>query len=127
VSKGEIPVRNVLGGPLAVCCMSPMTGFYRTGSCETGPQDLGTHVVCAQVTEAFLAFSRSRGNDLTTPVPAFGFPGLQPGDRWCLCAARWQEALEAGVAPPVVLAATHEHALAFVSLDDLKRHALDLH
>jgi uncharacterized protein (DUF2237 family) len=127
MSKGEIPVRNVLGGPLAVCCMSPMTGFYRTGSCETGPQDLGTHVVCAQVTEAFLAFSRARGNDLTTPVPAFGFPGLQPGDRWCLCAARWQEALEAGVAPPVVLAATHEHALAFVSLDDLKRHALDLH
>jgi uncharacterized protein (DUF2237 family) len=127
MSKGEIPVRNVLGGPLAACCTSPMTGFFRTGSCETGPQDLGTHVVCAQVTAEFLAFSKARGNDLVTPVPAFGFPGLKPGDRWCLCASRWQEALEAGAAPPVVLAATHENALHFVSLEDLKRHALDLH
>jgi uncharacterized protein (DUF2237 family) len=104
-----------------------MTGFYRTGSCETGPQDLGTHVVCAHVTAEFLSFSRERGNDLTTPVPAFGFPGLKPGDRWCLCASRWREALEAGVAPRVVLAATHENALDFVSIEDLKRHALDLH
>jgi uncharacterized protein (DUF2237 family) len=127
MSKGEIPVRNVLGGPLATCCTSPMTGFFRTGSCETGPQDLGTHVVCAQVTAEFLEFSRSRGNDLVTPVPAFGFPGLKPGDKWCLCASRWREAFEAGVAPPVVLAATHENALHFVSLDDLKCRALDLH
>lgn len=126
MSKGEIPVRNVLGGPLATCCTSPMTGFFRTGSCETGPQDLGTHVVCAQVTAEFLEFSRARGNDLVTPVPAFGFPGLKPGDRWCLCASRWCEALEADVAPPVVLAATHEDALHFVALDDLKRYALDL-
>jgi uncharacterized protein len=127
MSKGEIPVRNVLGGPLGECCTSPMTGFHRTGSCETGPHDLGTHVVCARMTQAFLEFSRSRGNDLVTPVPAFGFPGLKPGDRWCLCASRWREALEAGVAPPVILAATHENALHFVTLDELKRHALDPH
>jgi uncharacterized protein (DUF2237 family) len=104
-----------------------MTGFYRTGSCETGPQDVGTHVVCARVTAEFLEFSRSRGNDLVTPVPGFGFPGLKPGDKWCLCATRWREALQAGVAPPVVLAATHEKALEFISLEDLKRLALDLH
>jgi hypothetical protein len=119
--------RNVLGGPLATCCTAPMTGFYRDGNCHTGPQDAGTHVVCARVTQAFLEFSVARGNDLVTPVPQFRFPGLKPGDRWCLCAARWKEALDAGVAPPVVLAATHEKALEFVSLDDLKRHALDLH
>ena len=119
--------RNVLGGPLATCCTAPLTGFYRDGSCHTGPQDLGTHVVCAQVTQAFLEFSVARGNDLVTPVPQFHFPGLDPGDRWCLCALRWKEALDAGVAPPVVLAATHEKALEFVSLDDLKRHAVDLH
>jgi uncharacterized protein len=119
--------RNVLGGPLATCCTAPLTGFYRDGSCHTGPQDLGTHVVCAQVTQAFLEFSVARGNDLVTPVPQFHFPGLNPGDRWCLCALRWKEARDAGVAPPVVLAATHEKALEFVSLDDLKRHAVDLH
>jgi len=119
--------RNVLGGPLATCCTAPLTGFYRDGSCHTGPQDLGTHVVCAQVTQAFLEFSVARGNDLVTPVPQFHFPGLHPGDKWCLCALRWKEALDAGVAPPVVLAATHEKALEFVSLDDLKRHAVDLH
>jgi uncharacterized protein len=119
--------RNVLGGPLATCCTAPLTGFYRDGSCHTGPQDLGTHVVCAQVTQAFLEFSVARGNDLVTPVPQFHFPGLDPGDKWCLCALRWKEALDAGVAPPVVLAATHEKALEFVSLDDLKRHAVDLH
>ncbi len=118
--------RNVLGGPLEVCCLNPVTGFYRTGACETGAADAGAHVVCAQVTEEFLAYSRDRGNDLTTAVPAFGFPGLKAGDRWCLCAARWHEALEAGKAPPVVLSATHERALETVDLDDLKRHALDL-
>ena len=119
--------RNVLGGPLATCCTVPMTGFYRDGSCHTGPQDVGTHVVCAQVTREFLEFSVARGNDLVTPVPQFHFPGLRPGDKWCLCALRWKEALEAGVAPPVVLAATHEKALEFVALEHLKRHAVDLH
>ena len=119
--------RNVLGGPLAACCTAPLTGFYRDGNCHTGPQDFGTHVVCARVTREFLEFSVARGNDLVTPVPQFNFPGLTPGDKWCLCAMRWKEALDAGVAPPVVLAATHEKALEFVSLADLKRHAADLH
>jgi uncharacterized protein (DUF2237 family) len=118
--------RNVLGGPLATCCTSPMTGFYRDGSCHTGPQDVGTHVVCARVTREFLAFSVARGNDLVTPVPEFRFAGLKPGDKWCLCALRWKEALAAGAAPQVVLAATHEKALDFVSLEELKRHAVDL-
>jgi uncharacterized protein (DUF2237 family) len=118
--------RNVLGEPLASCCTRPMTGFYRTGCCETGPEDHGAHVVCAQMTEEFLAFSAAAGNNLITPVPAFGFPGLKPGDRWCLCAGRWQQALDAGVAPPVVLMATHERALDHVALADLKKHALDL-
>jgi uncharacterized protein (DUF2237 family) len=118
--------RNVMGGPLAVCCTCPMTGFYRTGCCETGPDDLGSHTVCAQLTAEFLAFSKEAGNDLSTPVPAHGFPGLKPGDRWCLCAARWKEALEAGVAPPVVLAATHELALRIVTLDELRAHALEV-
>ena len=119
--------RNVLGGPLATCCTAPLTGFYRDGSCHTGPQDVGTHVVCAQVSREFLDFSVARGNDLVTPVPQFHFPGLNPGDKWCLCALRWKEAFDAGVAPPVVLAATHEKALEFVSLEALKRHAVDLH
>ena len=118
--------RNVLGGALESCCTSPITGFYRTGRCDTGPQDVGLHVVCARVTAEFLTFSHAKGNDLGTPVPEAGFPGLDPGDKWCLCAARWKEALRAGVAPPVVLAATHEKALEVVSLGDLKRHALDL-
>ena len=118
--------KNVLGGRLETCCAAPLTGFTRTGQCETGPQDPGRHVICAQVTAEFLAFSQMRGNDLMTPAPAFDFPGLRPGDRWCLCAARWQEALDAGVAPPVLLTATHEAALDVVSLADLKRHALDL-
>jgi len=122
---GEGP-RNVLGGTLESCCTSPMTGFYRTGRCETGPQDAGRHVVCARVTAEFLAFAKAKGNDLSTPLPEIGFPGLQPGDKWCLCAARWKEALAAGVAPSVVLGATHEAALEIVSLADLKRHALDL-
>jgi hypothetical protein len=119
--------RNVLGGPLGACCHEPATGFFRDGYCHTGPSDAGSHTVCAQVTEAFLAYSVARGNDLVTPRPEFAFPGLKPGDRWCLCAARWQEALEAGMAPPVWLAATHERALEAVRLEDLKRHALDLH
>jgi len=119
--------RNVLGGPLATCCTAPLTGFYRDGSCHSGPQDVGTHVVCAQVIPEFLEFSVARGNDLVTPVPQFHFPGLDPGDKWCLCALRWKEAFDAGVAPPVVLAATHEKALEFVSLEALKRHAVDLH
>jgi uncharacterized protein (DUF2237 family) len=118
--------RNVFGEPLQSCCTSPMTGFYRTGCCETGAEDLGAHVVCAEMTEEFLEFSRARGNDLSTPVPAFRFPGLRPGDRWCLGAARWREALEAGVAPRVALLATHEAVLDYVSLDDLKKYALDL-
>lgn len=118
--------KNVLGGDLANCSSDPLTGFYRNGCCDTGADDVGVHVVCARVTAEFLEFSASKGNDLATPQPAFGFGGLRPGDQWCLCAARWQEAFDAGVAPPVVLAATHERALEFVSLDDLMRHALDL-
>ena len=116
--------KNVIGGNLDVCCTSPMTGFYRDGFCRTGGQDFGSHVVCAEVTSEFLEFTKSRGNDLSTPVPDSNFPGLKAGDRWCLCASRWQEALEAGVAPPVILSATHARALEMVSLDELKKHAL---
>ena len=118
--------RNVLGEEPEACSLRPMTGFYRTGCCETGPEDVGAHVVCAELTEDFLAFSAAHGNDFSTPVPAIGFPGLKRGDRWCLCAARWKEALDAGMAPRVVLRATHRDALLSVSLDELKRHALDL-
>ena len=118
--------RNVLGGELETCCTSPMTGFYRDGTCNTGGGDFGAHVVCAQVTQEFLAFSKSRGNDLSTPVPAFDFPGLKPGDRWCLCASRWKEAMDAGVAPPVVLSATHASAVEYVCLAELKQYAIDL-
>jgi uncharacterized protein (DUF2237 family) len=118
--------RNVLGEPLEVCSLDPLTGFMRTGDCTTGPQDIGSHTVCAKVTREFLELSRECGNDLITPQPAFGFPGLKPGDRWCLCAARWQEAFEAGAAPRVVLRATHERALDVVRLEDLKAHAADL-
>jgi uncharacterized protein (DUF2237 family) len=120
------PDLNVLGEPLAPCSMVPRTGFFRDGSCATGSEDLGRHVVCAEVTRAFLAFSEARGNDLATPRPEIGFAGLRPGDRWCLCALRWKEALEAGVPPRVVLRATHRSALEVVALADLKRHALDL-
>ncbi|MEH2178931.1 DUF2237 family protein [Nostoc sp.] len=116
--------KNVIDGNLEVCCTSPMTGFYRDGFCRTGGQDFGSHVVCAQVTSEFLEFTKSRGNDLSTAAPDSNFPGLKPGDRWCLCASRWQEALEAGVAPPVILSATHARALEVVSLDELKKHAL---
>lgn len=116
--------RNVLGGLLQVCSVSPMTGFVRDGVCHTGPQDIGSHTVCAQMTDAFLQYAQSRGNDLVTPVPEYGFPGLKAGDRWCVCAARWLEAAEDGMAPPVVLDATHEHTLQTVALADLKYHAL---
>jgi uncharacterized protein (DUF2237 family) len=117
--------RNVLGTKLELCCTSPMTGFYRNGFCQTGGQDFGMHVVCAEVTAEFLQFTKARGNDLTTPAPHFNFPGLKPGDKWCLCAARWQEALEAGVAPPVVLESTHARALEVCSLEDLQKHSLN--
>lgn len=115
--------RNVLGGPLLACSYSPLTGFYRTGCCETGPEDVGRHTVCVRVTDAFLEFSRKAGNDLSTPRPEFRFAGLKAGDRWCLCALRWQEAWEADAAPEVVLEATHEATLRLIELDVLKAHA----
>jgi uncharacterized protein (DUF2237 family) len=114
---------NVLGGELEGCGTDPMTGFYRDGCCDTGSEDSGVHTVCALVTEEFLRFSAQVGNDLVTPRPAFGFPGLRPGDRWCLCASRWAQAHEAGVAPPVVLAATHARSLEWIDLADLQRAA----
>jgi len=117
--------KNLLGQPLEPCSTRPMTGFFRTGCCETDEQDRGRHVVCAEMTEAFLAFSARRGNDLSTPRP--GFPGLRPGDHWCLCASRWQEALDADAAPPVVLAATHESATEIIDRGDLLAHASDSH
>lgn len=120
-----IDAKNVLGSQLQICCTSPLTGFYRDGICRTGGQDFGSHVVCAQLTVEFLEFTKSRGNDLSTPVPAFQFPGLKPGDRWCLCVSRWREAMEAGVAPPVILSATHARAVESVSLKDLKKHAIN--
>jgi len=120
------PELNVFGEPLAPCSSSPLTGFYRNGYCSTGPDDAGRHVVCAVMTDEFLAFSKSVGNDLSTPRPEFAFPGLKAGDRWCLVALRWAEALAAGMAPRVVLAATHQGALRYVRLEDLKRHAVDL-
>ena len=112
--------RNVLGGELASCSTDPVTGFYRNGCCETGPHDVGMHTVCAVMTAEFLAFSRAAGNDLSTPRPEFAFPGLKPGDRWCLCAPRWKEALDAGMAPQLVLEACHEETLAIVPLGVLK-------
>ena len=118
--------RNVLGDKLQSCSEAPITGFYRDGCCNTGPDDLGLHTVCALMTREFLEFSRARGNDLSTPMPQMGFPGLKPGDRWCLCAARWREALDAGMAPWVFLTSTHEATLEVVSLEDLKKYALDL-
>jgi uncharacterized protein (DUF2237 family) len=117
---------SVLGRPLDTCSDRPRTGFFRDGCCNTSADDRGAHVVCVKVTAEFLAFSRERGNDLSTPMPQFGFPGLKPGDRWCLCADRWKEALEAGCAPPVFLASTHERVLDYVSFDQLRRHGLDL-
>ena len=121
-----MPARNVLGEPMEICSLKPMTGFLRDGCCNTASEDVGSHTVCAVMTAEFLEFSKSRGNDLSTPVPEFGFPGLKSDDRWCLCAARWQEALEAKRAPRVVLRATHEGALTYCSLVDLKRLAVDL-
>nr|WP_199316489.1 DUF2237 domain-containing protein [Chroococcidiopsis sp. [FACHB-1243]] len=117
--------RNVLGSELKTCCSAPMTGYYRDGKCNTGAGDYGAHVVCAELTAEFLNFTKSRGNDLSTPVPEFNFPGLKPGDRWCLCASRWKEALDAGVAPPIILQSTHASALEYVSLSELRQHALD--
>ncbi len=120
----DAEARNVLGGELIPCSLDPLTGFYRNGCCETGPHDLGLHTVCAVMTEAFLAYSKAAGNDLSTPQPAFGFPGLKSGDRWCLCAPRWKEALDAGMAPPLVLESTHEETLAIVPLGVLKDFAV---
>ena len=120
-----LPTTNVFGDPLQECGRDPLTGFYRDGCCETGPDDVGTHVVCAVMTAEFLAFTKARGNDLSTPRPSFRFAGLNPGDRWCLCVSRWKEALDAGVAPPVVLEATHRKALDTVTLDDLRAHQAD--
>jgi uncharacterized protein (DUF2237 family) len=117
--------RNVLGGQLQICSVAPMTGFFRNGCCHTVPQDVGSHTVCAVMTDEFLAYSKARGNDLSTPMPDYGFQGLKAGDRWCLCAPRWQEALLAESAPMVVLRATHEEALRHCSLADLTRHAVD--
>jgi uncharacterized protein (DUF2237 family) len=124
--RAQAQALNVLGEPLQPCGLDPVTGFYRDGCCNTGYDDPGIHVICARMTREFLAFSKQRGNDLSTPSPETGFPGLKPGDRWCLCAGRWKEALDAGRAPPVVLGATHEEALAIVPLAELKRHAVDL-
>src|SRR6187551_52856 len=118
--------RNVLGERLQSCSEAPVTGFYRDGCCNTGPDDFGRHTVCALMTAEFLEFSRARGNDLSTPMPELGFAGLKPGDRWCLCAARWKEAFEAGSAPQVVLEATHAVTLQIVPLDDLKKYAVRL-
>jgi uncharacterized protein len=119
------PDRNVIGGELLECSAEPLTGFYRDGCCATGPEDVGSHTVCVVVTEEFLGFSRRAGNDLSTPQPQFGFPGLRPGDRWCVCAARWLEAHESGCAPPVLLAATHERALELIKIDTLLPYAIE--
>jgi len=116
--------RNVLGGDLRPCSMDPLTGFYRSGCCDTGGEDDGVHVVCARMTDEFLEFSVAQGNDLVTPVTEYGFPGLKADDRWCLCVDRWKDALEAGVAPPVYLDSTHARALEWVTLDDLRHHAV---
>jgi uncharacterized protein (DUF2237 family) len=122
----RVPSRNVLGETLEPCSFKPLTGFFRNGCCDTGPADRGSHTVCIVATAEFLTFSASRGNDLSTPMPAYGFDGLKPGDRWCLCAPRWQEAFDAGRAPRVILRATHEGALQYCALADLKRFAVDL-
>ena len=124
--RREAQALNVFGQPLEPCGLDPLTGFYRDGCCNTGYDDPGMHVVCVRVTREFLVFSKQCGNDLSTPMPEFGFPGLKPGDQWCLCAGRWKEALDAGMAPPVMLAATHEETLAMLPLAELKRHAVDL-
>lgn len=117
-------IRNVLGTNLGPCCTDPVTGFYRDGFCQTGPEDLGSHVICVLMTDEFLDFSRRRGNDLSTPMPEYGFSGLKAGDKWCLCALRWKEALLEGMAPQVDLQATHESALEYVTLEELQTHAI---
>lgn len=119
------PELNVFGEPLQLCSVNPLTGFFRNGNCITGPLDEGRHTVCAVMSDAFLAFSKSRGNDLTTPMPEYAFPGLRAGDRWCLVALRWVEALEAGMAPQVVLGATHQSVLKYVEIDVLRKYAVD--
>jgi uncharacterized protein (DUF2237 family) len=126
IAEPQRSARNVLGGPLMLCSAEPITGFFRDGCCNTGPNDLGSHTVCVVMTAEFLAFSAKSGNDLSTPMPEYGFPGLKPGDRWCLCAPRWQEAFNAGQAPRVVLQATHEGALDYTKLSNLKRYAVDV-
>ncbi len=123
---GRQPSRSVFGDPLQVCSLSPTTGFFRNGCCDTGPEDGGSHTVCIVATAEFLKFSKAMGNDLSTPMPDFGFEGLRPGDRWCLCAPRWKEAFDANQAPRVVLRATHQGALEFCSLAELKSRAIDL-
>jgi uncharacterized protein (DUF2237 family) len=125
MSGPRAAARSVLGGPLLPCSVSPLTGWFRDGCCNTDAEDRGLHVVCCEMTEAFLAFSLRAGNDLSTPRPDYGFPGLVPGDRWCVCAARWEEARRAGVAPPVLLEATHEAATRICRIEDLRAHALD--
>ncbi len=120
----DADARNVMGGELVPCSFDPLTGFFRNGCCETGPHDMGLHTVCAVMTAEFLAFSKAAGNDLSTPMPDYGFAGLKPGDRWCLCAPRWKEALDAGAAPQIVLESTHEETLAIVPLGILKDHAV---
>jgi uncharacterized protein (DUF2237 family) len=124
--RGPRPSRNVFGEKLESCSTKPMTGFFRNGCCDTSAEDFGSHTVCVVLTVEFLAFSKSAGNDLSTPMPSYGFPGLKPGERWCLCAPRWQEAFVGGAAPRVVLRATHEGALDYCTLADLKRFAIDL-
>jgi uncharacterized protein (DUF2237 family) len=126
MAEPQRPARNVLGGSLTTCSAKPLTGFFRDGCCNTGPMDMGSHTVCVVMTDEFLTYSKKAGNDLSTPMPDYGFPGLKPGDRWCLCAPRWQQALELGMAPKVVLAATHEGALEHTELAVLKKLAVDL-
>ena len=122
----DLSPKNVLGGTLEACCYEPMTGYYRDGYCNTGPRDYGVHTVCAVMTADFLAYTSSCGNDLSTPQPAYGFPGLRPGDKWCLCVSRWAEAEKAGKAPAVYLPGCHEKSLEVVTLDKLKEYAVDL-
>ena len=125
MSEPQRPARNVLGGSLVICSIRPMTGFFRDGCCNTGPTDRGSHTVCVVTTADFLAYSKSMGNDLSTPMPDYGFPGLKPGDRWCLHVMRWMEAYQAGMAPQVVLEATHEQVLRFIPMAALLEHSLD--
>ena len=124
VKKETTMATNVLGTTLQSCCFDPKTGYFRDGYCKTRVDDVGTHVVCAVMTQEFLTFTKSRGNDLETPFPQYDFPGLKPGDKWCLCVLRWKEALDAGFAPPIVLESTHKVALKYVTLEDLKSHAM---